>query len=251
MPGTYELNQKLLEECTSETIDYFRAEELLQLGAEPMGRVVDEFGDEDNLYSVVVDALWDNHEEDLFRVTELFLRYGMDVSKPSVPYDNIDVLHPLWMFGFPSEEYVLMALKLLLDHGLKAEDVAECWHHFMGDSVDVSGDLSQKGYYDFLYGDIRKLMMFASYPHVISEDEHLRREVWYDYNQYDLTKFRHWDDFDFEVDTSLCTPHPEVYRSVVTIMEKDSGKKVWRFGVCLNPEDHPELWLVKPGKKEI
>lgn len=39
------------------------------------------------------------------------------------------------------------------------------------------------------------------------------------------------------MDTSRCTHGPDVRRSLVTIREKTTGKAVWVFGVCLEPEE--------------
>ncbi len=233
-----ELNADLLAACTSDNIDYERIESLLMHGAEPLGKVVP-YGFQNNLYDEVVDHLFCNDDtpEDLYQITELFLRYGMDISKPAIPYDGDNVLNPLWTFAFPSNECVLRTLKLLLDHGLSADDAGECWGHAIFDLVNIDGELSDP-YELEMYNDyIRKLMLIASYPHVLNADKELRDEIWYDYNSFDLVRFRKWEDFDFEVDTSHCQRHPEVYRSVVTIIEKASRKPVWKFGVCLKPED--------------
>ena len=83
----------------------------------------------------------------------------------------------------------------------------------------------------------RKLMLIASYPHVLNADRDLREEIWYAWNHYDLRRFRNWEDFDIIVDTSRCTHGPDVRRSLVTIREKTTGKAVWVFGVCLEPEE--------------
>ena len=82
-------------------------------------------------------------------------------------------------------------------------------------------------------------MLVASYPHILNSDEELRKEIWYDYNcnGYDITQFRNWNDYVFDVDTSHCEHGPEVYKSVVTIIEKTSGSPVWKFGICLSPDD--------------
>lgn len=238
MTSREELNANLLTACMSDTIDYAYVESLLKQGAEPLGKIV-LHRYPNNLYSEVVSHLFRNDDtpEDLYRITELFLRYGMDISKPAIPYDNNDILNPLWELAFPSNECVLRTLKLLLDHGLNADDAGECWGHAIFDFVNVDGRLSDSYEYEMYYDYIRKLMLIASYPHILNADEDLRNEIWYDYNNYDLTRFRKWEDFEFEVDTSHCERFPEVYKSVVTIIEKSGRKPVWKFGVCLKPED--------------
>lgn len=165
------------------------------------------------------------------------MKYGMDISKPSIPYDGSNVLNPLWMFGFFSNEVVLRTLKLLLDNGLSADDADECWGHAIFDLANIDGDLMTDFDYEVFNDYIRKLMLIASYPHVLNEDEYLRDEIWFQYNDYDVTKFRNWNNYAFDVDTSHCIGNPHVCGSVVTIIEKTTGKPVWKFGVCLKPEE--------------
>lgn len=238
MKSKDELNIELLESCTSDVIDYERVESLLNQGAEPLGRIVSH-GYPNNLYDEVVDHLFHNNDtpDDFYLITELFLRYGMDISKPAIPYDDDNILNPLWTFAFPSNECVLRTLKLLLDHGLSADDARECWGHAIFDYVNVDGELSDPYQYEMFYDYIRKLMLIASYPHVLNADKDLRDEIWYDHNHYDMDRFRRWHDFTFEVDTSRCQRYSEVYQSVVTIIEKDTGAAVWKFGICLKPEE--------------
>ena len=235
-----ELNAQLLDVRLAKEVDYARAEELLWQGAEPLGKIEYD-GYPNNLYSEIVSQFFyrDEIPEDFYNITELFLRYGMNISKPSIPYDDgDDYPNPLWVFGFPSKEneYVLHTLKLLLDHGLNADHAHECWLHAIFDICliyDFSIPSELEAFYDYL----RKLMLIASYPHVLCADAELRKEIWLEQNHYDLTRFRNWRDFSFEVDSSRCGSTPGASRSVVTIIEKSSGQKVWRFGINLRPED--------------
>ena len=241
MRDELELNAELLKACEANVIDYDLVDSLLKQGAKPLGKITDGRFD-NNLYEEVISTdLFFNDEttEDFYKITELFLKYGMDISKPSVPYDGSMVLNPLWTFGFPSNEVVLRTLKLLLDNGLSADDAGECWGHAIIDFMYVmhDGDLTSDSDYEVFYDYIRKLMLSASYPHVLSADKYLRDEIWLQYNDYDVTKFRNWNNYAFDVDISHCKGHPHVCGSVVTIIEKATGKPVWKFGVCLKPED--------------
>ena len=235
------LDRELYEVCTRVPVDLERAEELLKRGANPMGAVEDSYEVVTNLYAGVVSAVFDNCEtpEDFYTVTELFMRYGLDVSKPSVPYDEYNSVHnPLWYFAFPANDCVKRTLKLLLDNGLSADDAAECWSHEEFDLVNLGLDFETKDEMEEFYDYVRKLMLIASYPHVLDEDEDLRRVIWYGAagNDYDLVKFRNWNDYSFEVDTSLCPRYSGPYHSVVTIVEKNTGDKVWKLGVRLDAE---------------
>lgn len=232
-----ELNEKLLDVCTDSPVDLVRAEELLRQGADPLGAVTAD-RETTNLFDAVVEYYITDDSWDLYRITELFLRYGMDISRPEIPYDDNNVLDPLWTFAFGHGEAVLLTLRLLLDHGLPAESAAQCWGHEICNYCQLWGDLTDEDMYKTYYDYLHKLMLFASYPHVLLNDPSLRDEIWYEQNDYDVTKFREWKNYSFAVDTSRCDRGtPEVYHSVVTVIENATGKAVWKFGVCLSPED--------------
>lgn len=236
MTDQSELNKRLLDVCTADVVDYRLAEALLKQGAEPLGKVKGEYGD-DNLYGVVAEKLFEYEDttEAFFRITELFLKYGMDIQKPAIPYDYSYVFHPLSYYNYLTNEWGIRTLKLFLDNGCSAKDAREFWQYALGDFRYCPGDFELEGLYDYT----RKLMLVASYPHILNADEDLRKVIWYDYNNssYDVKRFRNWNDFVFEIDTSHCDKEPEMYKSVVTIIHKDSGNPVWKFGIGLSPDD--------------
>ena len=121
-----EHDEKLLLLCTESFSGYGAIEQLLKEGANPLGKVVDEYEELDNLYDSVLDYCYD-HEmfARLTAITELFCRYGMVISSPEVPYDDDNIINPLWTFAFYGAGQLLPALKVLLDHGLDA-DSAGC-----------------------------------------------------------------------------------------------------------------------------
>lgn len=77
-------------------------------------------------------------------------------------------------------------------------------------------------------------MLIASYPHIILNDEFLQKEIWFSENNYDFTKFRMWDKFDyvFKPDSSQL-----LKRSVVEIVDKDTNETVWRLGFEISPDE--------------
>lgn len=232
------LNKKVLMACKANVIDYELVESLLKQGAKPLGKVI-AYGKANNLYKEIVDVLFFDEEtdEDFYKITELFLRYNMDISKPSIPYDGLNILNPLWSFSFASNDVILRTLRLLLDNGLSADAARECWDHAICDFVQIDGDLIDEDDYESFRDFIRKIMLIASYPHVLNSDLKLQEKIWLKNNCYDVTKFRDWNLVSYEIDTSHCSGYPQVYRSIVTIIEKSSGKAVWKFGICLKPED--------------
>ena len=233
METNYEINQLLLDECLKEKPNYFEIEGLLKNGAKPLSTVKRNANWESIVYCDIVDQYIDyNFDSEVFpKVTELFLQYGMDVSKPEVPYDECEETHPLWMFAFYSGRNALKTLRLLLDYGLDVESASECWNHILCDYYNVWGALEDEFCYEMLYDAIRKIMLIASYPHILQNDEDLQDVIWLKQNNYPIESFRNWDDFVYEIDSSYWgNETPRVYKSVVTIVEKRTGKKAWKFG---------------------
>lgn len=232
-----DLNLRLLKVCTAEKVDYSMAEDLLRQGAEPLGYIEDhDFPD--NLYSAVIEDLaWaEDKNEDMVKITELFLRYGLDISKPAIPYDNEDILNPIYTFLGYMRGSMMQTLRLLLDHGLSAEDAWWGWGQELTDFLNCSDCLEDEDVRGELPDYIHKLMLTASYPHVLEQDESLQFNIWLNQNHYDLSRFREWDWYDFEVNTSHCDRgYPGVARSIITLKDKETGETVWRFGVKLDP----------------
>ncbi len=232
------INMELLQACIVERVDYSKIEELLKQGAEPLG-YIEENGFPNNLYDSVIENLaWkEDKNGDLVKITDLFLQYGLDISKPAIPYDNNEILNPIYNFCGYMRGSMMETLRLLLDHGLTAEDAEWGWGQQLDDFLNVSDSLDCEDVRGELPHYVWKLMLTASYPHVLNRDEGLRYNIWYDRNHYDLSRFREWDWYDFELDTSHCDKgYPRVARSIVTIKDKSTGEKVWRFGVEMDPE---------------
>ena len=232
-----QLNQSLLEACTSSDVDFSRVEELLKRGAQPLGKVKDD--GYNNLYDVVLYhflELSDNGEDDsaFVKITEMFIKYGMDIAKPGVPYDGEEVLNPLWSFAFYSTPAALNSLKLLLDNGLDEDSAGECWSHELEDLSFANLKINDIIGKEFAAKSFRKVMLIASYPHIILNDEFLQKEIWFSENNYDFTKFRMWDKFDyvFKTDSSQL-----LKRSVVEIVDKDTNETVWRLGFEISPDE--------------
>ena len=235
MASNPELNQFLLDECLEEKPNYQRIEALLKNGANPLGTVQSAGNCSDIVFCNIVDQYIDFDSEAFPKITELFLKNGMDVSTPDVAYEDCGESNPLWMFAFHSGEYALQTLRLLLDYGLDADSARECWDHILFDYYNCWGDLEDEFCYEMLYDAIRKIMLIASYPHVLQNDNALQKVIWLECNNYDLNAFRNWNDYSFDIDSSYWIEAPQVYKSIVTIIEKATGKKVWKFGFGIEP----------------
>lgn len=230
MIDSKQLNQALVYACLQKPPDFALAEELLRKGANPMGVFMD-----GNYRELVYSYLrfYLENDEYFYYFTELFLRFGLDLSKPEQPYDDDELLHPL-LYYFIYSEWKLKTLRLLLDHGLAWQDANICWVSCVDDFVNCSGSLSEQDNEVSFSNYIRMIFLIASYPEIIRNDIDLQNHLWCSVNSFDLTRFRNWDWYRFEIDTSHCNRIPEVYRSVVTIFDCNTGKQVWKFGVDLS-----------------
>ena len=232
------IDEQLLLACTESFDGFEKIHKLLEEGANPLGKVINKFGDPNNLYDSVFEYCYDGEIfVRLTVITELFCRYGMVISSPEVPYDDSNIINPLWSFAFYGGGQLLSALKILLDHGLDKDSAGECWGHALTDLYHCDGELTDDLSYEMLYDTIRKTLLIASYPHILDNDKDLRDFIWFSNNTYDVQKFRDWDEYYFEIDTSRCYAAPEAYRSLVTVKEMSTGHPVWKFGFGLNPED--------------
>ena len=150
-PAEIELNKKLFDACAEEHIDFALVEELLKQGADPLGGT-ELYGWSllDHIYGDVVGGSQDNDSVELPKLTDLFLKYGMDVDDPRVPYDGSNSINPLWEFAFVTNENAISALKMLLDHGLSADSFAEFWDHSMTDFFHIEcGDPENDEFWHF------------------------------------------------------------------------------------------------------
>ena len=232
------LNKELLAACTTDFTGYSHIQDLLIAGAAPLGEVTDQFGDANNLYDEVLEYCCDYEAyARLASITELFCQYGMDIARPVIDYDDRNIINPLWSFGFYMDGELLPTLKCLLDHGLDEESAGECWDHMLTDYYNVDGELKDDFSYEMLDDAIRKILLIASYPHILDKDAELRKLIWLPYNNYEVERFRAWDEYYFEIDTSRCGAYPQVYGSLVTVKESMTGRPVWKFGFGFGPED--------------
>ncbi len=237
-PEEVALNGRLYEACRKAEPDVAWIEELLKQGADPLGPIAESGWDVlDHIYGeLVMDSLFDD-DIDLPQITELFLKHGMDVASPRIPYDNDNSLHVLRYL--PEKESSLPTLKILLDHGVDADAVGEFWGRFIfGELNYYHEDPNDEEWHDRFVYAMKMIMLIASYDHIIDNDEYLRELICCQHNRYDLHKFRAWDGYEYVFDTSRCDRHPQLHRCVIRIYEKENGTEVWRIGVSLRPEEY-------------
>lgn len=233
-PEEIELNRQLKEECSKGDVNFAIVEEFLKRGADPLGGA--EWGGWDlleHLYGEIIADSRDSNSNHLPKLTELFLKYGMDVDFPRIPYDEHDSLNPIWFFTFAVNENSASALKLLLDHGLSADSFAEFWCHSITDFCHVAcGDPENDEFWNFeCVWTFKMILLGASYDRILENDEGLRELIRCNSNSSDVHMFRSWDDFEYRFDTSHCPRRPELYGSVLHIYAKKTGKEVWTIDV--------------------
>ena len=230
-----ELNKKLFSACTDQFDGYDQIERLLSAGAEPLGLVINEYGEEDNLYSAVVDyySMGEEYSE-LFGITKLFCQHRMDITKPAIPYDNSNVLNPVWHFTILMNDGVLPILKYLLDQGFDPGSAHICWYHaveywrYVDDSMEDEYNRNQ------VLSDLRKILLIASYPYVLKNDNYLQEIVWLDKNDYDIMKLRDWTSYSISVENSQCGKYLGVIKSLFTLTDKVTGREIWKLGFGLD-----------------
>ena len=224
----------MFEECTKERVDYAAVEELLKQGADPLGGMaVSGWELLEHVYEELVYDSFDLSSNNLPKITELFLKYGMDVDHPRIPYDDDFSLNPLWSFTFVMSENATQALKMLLDHGLSMDSFAEFMDHTMSDLINLEcGDPENDEYWNnTCTWAFKMLLLGASYDHIYQNDECIRKIICSSYNSSDIHIFRNWNEFEYHFDTSHCEKYPELYGSIVHIYSKQTGEEVWTIGV--------------------
>jgi len=228
-----ELQQELLSACIQSVPDLEYIGQLLQRGAHPLGRIDPGCRYAELVYPEILFHYWEENtdREMLLKITELFLRYGMDIEQPELAYDETDVINPLSMLSFHYGEYGVEILQRLLERGISVNSARECWEHILFIWCNMDGDLIEADDYEALFAAIRKIFLIASYPYIIENDQRLREEIWYCDNDYDLAAFRQWRNYHYLVEPALRRPGdcPQAYGAAVTVVETASGKHVWRF----------------------
>lgn len=225
-----EINQNLLNLCTTENPDYAEIEKLLKNGAEPMELVYAELG-ESYLYTAVIDYWLDISQfkrekvPEFTEITRLFLKYGMDIDNPKYGYDGDGKSNPMWDLGFYGGEDFLRSYKIILEHGLSAENADACWSHDYGDHY--LSDYDDSDFERIMLKDMAfKMLIALSYP--LSRNKRLEGFLHASHNSYDVSKFKDWENYTIDIDASK-RENKRINGTIITVFEKESGNKVWQF----------------------
>ena len=234
-PGI-ELNTELYEILRSRPVDYEKAENLLKMGARANGAVYT-YDMKDNLFTSITGDICFNDNpprgtispEDYYKITKLLVKYGLDISRPDIPYDHNDILHPFEDISTYCGEYILRTLKYLLDHGLTGYDASFCWEYAL-DTIQKNYFASREDKDEFLIDFTQKVLLFASYPRILDLEKELPEVIWYKYNRTDPTRFRDWNAFTYIVKKETFNRDKEyINADFVTVIDKQTGETVWHY----------------------
>jgi len=219
---TSELNKQLYEECVKEKVDFDKVEELLALGAEPMGYM----NDVEIVYSEIIFGRFEDDDDDLTlaEITRIFLDHGMKIKCVDIEKEiNSTDINPFWNIPYLSPKKAISVLRLLIDENIDFNSLDQMVDHCAIDSRMLTSDLKD------VAGWTRMLMFVASYEFIIKADEYLQRVIDYENNQYDIRRFA--DPFQFYI-TFDTSGHLHEYNNqgiIVRIFESDTEKLVWKI----------------------
>ncbi len=230
------LNEQLCDAITAKELDHEYVTTLMKQGADPLG-VMNEWGETpiSELFTTG-DNDWGDASENgtlsdrYAEILELFIQNGFDCSRFH-PMTDDDENDELWSLLFSISAGACKALKVMFDHGLSADAFKDFLQHFYYDYGNDTGCWNFDYYKDSLVWAFRMIMLSASYPHILDNNDYLEDCIEIDTtnkdNKYDLKKFRRYEDFDYEFDLSTVADSCGLYGATVTIIEKNTGITVW------------------------
>lgn len=227
-----ELNKRLFDVLCLEIIDLTVVEELLKLGADPLGSASENDQKEHILGELFCEASSNpNLSEKMPQIVQLFVDYGMNIVSRNI-IDDGDNTNPLWNMAFYTDENGLKVLKILLDNGLDYKSAESFVEHVLVDMEICDGCEVDNEW--FLYRavcSLKMVMYVASYPHIVRDSQYIRECVEIEKNNaLNLMGFQFWNDYDYYIDISTCTNIPNgLLNANLIIKEKKTQKIMWTF----------------------
>lgn len=227
-----ELNKKLYKSIMAKKIDFIAIENLLKLGADPLGSSDENDPTEHILGELFCQASNDSKlAEKMPQIIQMFYDYGMNIESKNIPDDGDDV-NPLWSLQFVSDENGLKMLKVLLDNGLDFESAEILIDHIFIDMEVCDGcEIEDVYFLNATICSLKMIMLVASYPQIIKKSVYIRKCIDVENNNpTNLFGFRIWDDFEYHIDISTGTNKPHgLQNATLTIKDKRADKNVWSF----------------------
>ena len=233
MKKPFELNKALFEAVAA--CNYEEAERLLNMGADPLGST-DETDADEHLLGKLFCEMQDNEglEAAFPKFLELFYAHGMDIALRSLPTNDGNNIHPLWMLAFCQTESGLKILHTMLEHGLDRDSAEVLADHILLDMEMCDGcEIEDTWWMESISCGLKMLMLIASYPTILNESTYLQSCVALEKNDAQmLPRFRNWNDFDYHIDLSTCTNIPHGLRdATLTIRDSKSKRIVWTLSI--------------------
>ena len=138
----------------------------------------------------------------------------------------------MWDLQFVSDKNGLKTLKILLDNGLDVQSAEILIDHIFTDMDMCDGsEVDDKRFLRHTIWSIKMIMLTASYPHIIDNNEYIQRCI--ELSKNDKTKlcdFRVWNKHEYNIDISTCTNVPYgLQDATLTIKDKKTSEDVWSF----------------------
>ena len=216
-----ELNKQLYEAVTAPQVDLSRIDNLLKLGADPLGAY-----DEDDLDSFVLDELFCESQDDTFAerlpsIVALFLDYDIDVEK-----SELDALYCLtWI----RNEFGIQALKSFLDNGLSIDYTESFFEHLFGDiqMFEFPQAVNMDGWEERFEYAVKMVMLSASYERIVQGSQFIRELIETENNNSAiLERFRDWKDYRCEVSVMKSS---DAIDCLVRLIDLKSSGILWSF----------------------
>ncbi|MCR5083399.1 MAG: hypothetical protein K6B15_08000 [Parasporobacterium sp.] len=237
------INDELAKAITGNKIDYNYIAELMEKGADPLGIL-------ENGYDTSIDKLFCiGHEkwsykdkngrhrgcysERFPKIMSLLIEKGFDCSRFKATEDGNRCLE-LWSLTFSISRGACETLQIMIENGLEIAAIEDFIGHFYMDSEMCDGSNVDSRYKKYLTWAFKMIMLCASYPHILDGSEYLRNciEIENNDNEYDMKKFRNYDNYLYRFDYSTMDNIPYGVRNAgVEIIEKETNKVVWKMYV--------------------
>ena len=238
------LNKKLYDECCKNNIDSIKIEKLLDDGADPLGIYSVNKTSNNSVYFdyVLQELMGDIEGENIVIITELCFKHGLATEllsrKEQFNYD--DYWNPLEDIRYYDGE-INVAFKLI-DVCMKYNTNVE----LMDDLISLLySDISMIGSgTERVVAYIKMLLYLASFKELLNQSAALRDYVEIRNNKYDISLFKNIDNYNVIFDSSTNTNNYNNLGGTVVVLEKETGKSVWK--IILNNDPIVEwLWIEK------
>ena len=226
------LNERLCAAITQKQIDKEHIEQLINEGADPLGPLFDE--KDTAIGELFLVAGTEGISDNIPVIVEMFIEKGLDCARFSKT--DGDSHMELWSLVHSSSEGACEALKIMIENNLRVSALEDFICHFYEDCEYCDGSEMDDEYEEYITWSLKTIMMCASYPKLLKESKYLRLCIEMNdtnkENDYDLTKFKNYNEYEYYFDLSTIDTAPYGLRNAgVEIRRKETGEVVWRLHI--------------------